>query len=201
MRLVFYCIAAYCCIFLLGSCGKKQTTSEETRFTKEDSVTDRYLAFEDSILKSWNIMINDDNQKINAMHNLLHELMISHPEDRDNLAALEERLDQLKRMRYTQKSMSNADVIEEYDFASNSLVSELISLAESKKEFAYNTTLQKLVDDIRSADQRVDIYRLEYDSIVMAYNKFLERNQTFLKEVDAHAAPEKRPLFQMVSEE
>jgi hypothetical protein len=144
-------------------------------------------------------MINDDNQKIKCMHNLLHELIATSADERDKLAQFEEQLDQLARLRYTQKSMGNADVIEEYDFASATLVGELISLAESKTAFAYNATFQKLVDDIRTADQRVDNYREDYDDIVMHYNSFLENNKNDLKEITHNDSLEKKPLFRMVS--
>jgi hypothetical protein len=100
-------------------------------------------------------------------------------------------------LRYTQKSMGDEDLIEEYDFASNSLVIELISLAESQKEFAYNTKLQKLVEDIRIADQRVSNYRQDYDDITMRYNQFLETNHLYLKDISQADSLEMKPLFQM----
>jgi hypothetical protein len=174
---------------------------EETHFTKADSLTDTYLQLKDSMLHTWNAMINDDNQKIKAMHNLLHELKVSLPSRRDELDSYEDRLEQLVHSRYTQKSMGNADVIEEYDFASNSLVSELIALAETQTQFAYNTTMQKLVETIRTADQRTDSYREEYDRIASEYNSFIDDNKRWLKEVDPDVFHEKRHLFQMVSED
>ncbi|MFZ6010275.1 MAG: hypothetical protein ACOYXT_07980 [Bacteroidota bacterium] len=192
---IFICSALTLCKCTEAPRGK------ETHFTKADSLTDTYLALQDSMLSAWNVMIYDDNRKIKAMHNLLHELMISKPNHRDLLRTYEERLDQLTRTRYTQKSMANADVIEEYDFASNSLVTELISLAESQTEFAYNTTLQKLVDEIRAADQRVENYRVEYDIIAGQYNSFIEQNRALLKDIERDSFLEKKPLFEMVAEE
>lgn len=183
----------------MWNCTEKPAATSTT-FTKQDSVTDTYLAYQDSMLQAWNIMINDDNQKIKSMHNLVHELMVSNPDHRDDFTMYEERLEQLLHIRYTQKSLANADVVEEYDFASNSLISELLSLAESQTEFTYNTTLQQLADEIRLADQRVNNYRNDYDGIVTAYNRFLEKNKNFLSEVDQDTAPDKKPLFQMVSE-
>ncbi len=170
-------------------------------FTPADSLTDRYLAYQDSMLQSWNIMINDDNQKIKSMHNLLHELSLTSADEREQLAIYRDQLDQLVRLRYTQKSMGNLDVIEEYDFASTTLVRELISLAESRRQFNYNTTLQKLVEDIRLADERVNNYREEYDLIAMKYNHFLERNKTMLKEINYNDSLELKHLFKMVSVE
>lgn len=187
------------CIFFFSGCSRRQSDTPEVVYTKADSVTERYLAFQDSLVKCWHEMINDDNHKIKAMNNLLHELMVTHPEERESLEILEERLEQLTRMRYTQNSIANPDVVAEYDFASNSLVNELIILAESKSEFAYNTTLQRLVDHIRAADQRVELYRLDYDSIAMAYNRFMEFNQPLLQETDLTV--DKKPLFQMIAEE
>jgi len=182
-------------------CGEKpRSQPDTTTFTRADSLTEHYLALQDSMLRAWNIMIHDDNQKIKAMHNLLHELMVSNPDQRETLATYEERLNQLTRMRYTQKSLANNDVVEEYDFASNSIISELISLAESQTEFAYNTTIQKLVDEIRSADQRVNNYRTDYDSIVIVYNRFVNKNRNELKDIVQSSTLETKPMFQMVAE-
>ena len=189
-------ILFFCSGFVLFNCGKKAETSHPT-FTKVDSLTDLYLSLQDSVLQSWNIMINDDNQKIKAMHNLLHELMITSRGQDDQLRDYEERLDHLMELRYNQRSMANEDLIEEYDFASNLLVTELITQAESKTEFAYNTTLQKFVEEIRVADQRVNLYREAYDAITLKYNLFLQENRNYLTEITEEDSVELRPLFQM----
>ncbi|HYG20139.1 MAG TPA: LemA family protein [Ohtaekwangia sp.] len=199
MRKVFSCIVISCFGLALVNCSNKPATNEETTFTKQDSLTDTYLAYQDSMLQAWNIMIHDDNQKIKKMHSLLHELMVSNPDQQEEFSKFEERLEQLRQLRYTQKSMANADVVEEYDFASSSLVSELLSLTESQPEFAYNSTLQALAEEIQLADQRVNNYRNDYDLIVMSYNRFLEKNENYLKALD-QTDPQKKPLFQMVSE-
>ncbi|MBA4054707.1 MAG: hypothetical protein C0490_08355 [Marivirga sp.] len=197
MRIIFFALLLPFYGVVLMSCSVKVTEDTNPTFTKTDSLTDSYLAYQDSMLQSWNVMINDDNQKIKSMHNLLHELIVTSADERDKLEQFEEQLDQLERLRYTQKSMGNADVVEEYDFASTTLVQELISLAESKTEFAYNTTLQKLVDDIRTADQRVDGYREEYDAIATKFNRFLDKYQGDLKEITHKDSLEKKPLFRM----
>ncbi|HNC14257.1 MAG TPA: hypothetical protein PLF59_20920, partial [Cyclobacteriaceae bacterium] len=99
------------------------------------------------------------------------------------------------KIRYTPKTMSNADVVEEYDFASNSLVTELVSMAESLSSFSYNTTIQKLVEQIRSSDLRVENYRADYDSIASAYNRFIEKHATSIKEVTENDTVVKKALF------
>ena len=91
--------------------------------------------------------------------------------------------------------MHNTDVVEEYDFASNSLVTELVTMAESLSSFSYNTTIQKLVEQIRSSDLRVDNYRADYDSVAVSYNRFLEQNADYLKDITDNDTTEKKPLF------
>lgn len=185
-------------IFSSGCSSKKD--SETTSFTKIDSLTDQYLALQDSMLDIWNTMIKDDNQKIKAMRGLLHELQIGGQYVPGELQSYEQRVEQLCRIRYTPKTMWNADVIEEYDFASSSLVTELIALAESYNAFSYNTTLQKLVEEIRSADLRVENYRADYDALATRYNQFIEENKDLLKEIADQGTLDKKPLFQMASE-
>lgn len=185
-------------LFSLGCHSKKQT--DETSFTRIDSLTDMYLTLQDSLLDTWNVMIKDDNQKIKAMKGLLHEVQIGGQFIPGELQSYEQRVDQLCRIRYTPKTMWNADVVEEYDFASASLVTELIALAESYTAFSYNTTLQKLVEEIRAADLRVENYRAEYDAIAIRYNQFIEENQELLKEIADKETLDKKPLFQLVSE-
>ena len=188
-----------CIFFVICSCDHRPK-SDSIKFTRIDSLTDQYLDLKDRMLETWNAMINDDNQKLEAMSNLLHELMVSNPQDRDVLKTFEERLIQLRNSRYTQKTMANTHVVEEYDFASTALVNELISLAESQRQFSYNTTLQKLVETIRSSEQRVQNYRLEYDATAEEYNAFIDKHRNVLKEMDEESFLEKKPLFQMAEE-
>lgn len=188
-----------CGLLVLYSCDKRP--ANESNFTKADSLTETYLALQDTMLQAWNSMMHDDNRKLKAMNHLLHELSISSPDKRDELKALEHRLEDLKTLRYDQHTMSDTEVVSEYDFASNSLVTELISLAESQKEIAYNTTVQKLADSIRAADQRVTNYREEYDRIASRFNGFLERNKSLLKEIEEDSSLEKKPLFGMAAEQ
>jgi hypothetical protein len=183
---------------LIG-CGKKHQT-EAIEFTQTDSLTDIYLTLQDSLLITWNMMIQDDNQKIKAMNHLVHELQVTGDLNPEEVRSLGSRIDQLLRIRYTPKTLWNNDLIEEYDFASESLVNELISKAESIQSFAYNTTLQALVDNIRAADLRVNNYRMEYDAIAMRFNQFVEENKNQLSELGNKESNAKKPLFQMVSE-
>jgi hypothetical protein len=183
--------------FALVNCTEKKQAAEVTAFTKTDSLTDTYLALQDSMLWAWNMMINDDNRKIKAMHDLAHHLMVSNESNKDELMALEQRLEQLAHLRYSQKTMANDDVVAEYDFACQSLISELTTLAESSIGSSDDSTIQELVDQITIADQRVSVYRDEYDSIAKDFNAFLDENKAYLKDIDRSCSLDKKPLFEM----
>ena len=182
---------------ILSGCEKKAT--EQTEFTKADSVTGTYLSLQDTMLQVWNTMIHDDNRKILAMDHLLDKLSVTNPEKSEELSNYQ-RLDELPGMRYDQQSISDPEVVTEYDFASNSLVAELIALAESQREFAYDKSLQTLVDSIRSADQRVLNYRAEYDQVASRFNRFVEQHHDLLEGLSADSFVARRPLFEMAAE-
>lgn len=189
-----------CILLLLTGCGHSRTESDANNFTKADSVTESYLALQDTMLQAWNTMMYDDNRKIRAMDHLLDELWRINPEIRDEVRSLRERLDHLLEMRYDQISITNPSLVSEYDFASNSLVTEIISLAEAQKEFAYNEALQKLSDSIRASDQRVITYRQEYDRMASRFNAFIEQYKEVLEEIDSQTFVQKKPLFEMAAE-
>ena len=194
--------------FIIGSCVffslamtacRPNEKAEVHDFTRADSLTETYLALQDTMLQVWNSMIHDDNRKIKKMHHLLHELSVISTGSHEDLNRLKERLDRLAGMCYDQSSMSDPERVSEYDFASNALITELLSMAESRKEYLHNPTLQKLVDSIRAADQRVMTYRESYDQVASRFNRFIERNEHFLQQVDSEKF-EKKPLFQMAAE-
>lgn len=188
-----------CSLLWFTGCEHKPA-SESYGFTKADSVTETYLALQDTMLQVWNTMMYDDNQKIKSMHLLLNELERINPEIHDEVRSLRERLDQLTGMRYDQTSITNPELVTEYDFASNSLVTEILSLAETQKEFAYNEMLQKLSDSIRASDQRVMSYRQEYDRAASRFNALIEQYKNVLEETDSDSFVQKKPLFEMASE-
>lgn len=187
------------CLMFLGACDQK-STSERSDFTRADSVTETFLALQDTMMEAWNSMIHDDNRKIKAMHHLLQELKRSNPEDLAELESLEVRLEQLVRLRYDQASITDPELVSEYDFASNALVTEITALAEAQQDFPRDQLLQELVDSIRAADERVIPYRQDYDRIATRLNAFIDRNIEVLEQIDSQTFVQKRPLFEMASE-
>lgn len=193
-------IVALACLISCNQQTQQHSAQNNTTFTKIDSLTETYLTLQDSLLHAWNVMAWDEKEKTKAMHGLIHLMHQQSEFDDEQLITLEQRLEQLERIRFTQKSLANNYVIEEYDFASNSLVSEILSLAEADPEFIKDKAAQKLVDKIKLTDQRVGEYRSQYDRIASRYNVFLEKNKNYIKEIDKDYNGEKWALFRMASD-
>lgn len=190
--------ALFSCLF---SCTKPTTPEAETTdFTRLDSLTERYLTLQDNMLAAWNTILRDENRKFKALHAVVDTLMYAGTEDKGELVELQHRLKALSAIRLSQQSLDNPDMLEEYDFAVNSLVTEVVTRAETHSTFSTNAALQKLVEDIKITDQQVPPERAAYDSIAMAYNTFLENNQAVISEVDHDTTITPRPLFDMVQE-
>lgn len=189
--LVFAALAAWGC--------NSRKSADPVSFSPEDFVTESYLAYQDSLLHAWNMMMSDDNEKLSVLHALVTELRTdTREQNQDMLKRFDERLTQLQRIRYTQKSMANADVIEEYDFACTSLVREILSMAEASTAYAENVKLQQLVDHVRLAEERVENYRADYDDLVSHYNAFLDDNKRLLVQINRDSL-KKKPRFELVS--
>ncbi len=181
-----------------GCIPKKADVSAS--FTEADSLTEIILNLQDSLLITWNQMISDDNAKIKAMQFLLHEIEIGGQIGPDEVKALQQRIEQLKSNRFNAKNINQEELVEEYDFASNSLVSELITLAEANSAYSYNSTMQKLVEQIRMAEQRVENYRVKYDDIAVSYNAFIHTHHQILSASENKISLETKALFHTVAE-
>lgn len=189
-NLLFVCLAsAALCI----RCSNT-TTSEKTNFTKADSLTETYLTLQDSIHHAWNLVMSDENEKLKALQETLTHLQAGLREN-EQVRSLSQQLEHLKRMRITPKTLVNPHVIEEYDFACNTLISELNALTETSASVLTDTRAQELLDKVRLSDQRLQEYRVAYDSLAVQFNAFVEKNKSLLKDIDKNSGFHKRPMF------
>ncbi len=192
VNIVFAGLLAGSSLFL--SCGRTATSSEKTNFTHVDSLTEKYLSFQDTLLQAWNVLARDEKEKLESIEKALHGMIRLSVNELPQLSVLHNRLDQLKQIHLTQKTLSNPYVIEEYDFASSSLVSEVLALMESNPKVVSDAELAELIEKIKFTDQQIEVYRNGYDSITSEFNSFIEINKISLKEV-ADNNLEKRPVF------
>jgi hypothetical protein len=188
-------------LILAASCSGSRKESVQTTFTSADSLTDRLLQLQDSVLYAWNVLVSDDNRKFRTIHELLHRMMTLGYHDQETLIALEQRLNAVSSFSLTQESIDDPALVEEYDFATRSLVTELTTLARSHEAFADDPYLRDKVQEIILIDQQVGANRQRYDAIVQEYNRFLEKHRDAVADLELGIPLKEKPLFEIASGE
>ena len=182
---------------LIYSCDGGKNTSKSSDW--RDSLLNTYLALEDSIQKEWSIMIADDDDKHVLMKRLLLEVSYTNNYDKVRFRDLNDQVDQLKAMRYDQKSMSNSALIDSYDSATFDLSDQIFVFARNHPRYDDFPLMSELIDDINGKNNYILMHRIHYDNRVKELNSFKEKNQKKLMATDPEIETEHMPLFELPS--
>lgn len=196
MKKITVVVLAIACV----GCSSNKNRDGVTSFTRIDSLRANFLAINDSLLHSWQVMIKDDNEKLDDMNRLLDEISYTNHYDQAELEEYRDRVKTLKAMRYNQKTMWDSELIDKYDETSHYLVNDLLIYAESHPDYSRFPTIASLVEDIRKAHQRVLYFRIDYDEYAKEYNRFITAYHDLLSEIDNTCDGKKKALFQLAVE-
>lgn len=174
-------------------CSTSSNLQEKTKFTKIDSLTDTYLVLQDSLLQSWNRMVKAESEKTQGLQEVLAQLS-PNLDDQEMAEAFQSRIEQLERIRFTQKSLGNMHVVDEYDRAFESIVEDLQRLKGEMLDADLQTLFSK-VEMISKSQQQKLLQRSHYDSLAAAFNQFVETNKKYLEEIERNVHLESKPLF------
>jgi len=175
------------------SCSSSTTVHERTHFSRTDSLTDIYLVFQDTLLQSWNRVIRFEMDRQAALSMMIDRLQHATIIDNAQTEAYYANLNQIERIRFTQKSMTDPHVIEEYDKAYEELLRQITSVPGASAQ------LEATVEQIESFDLFNAHYRQYYDSVAIEFNTFIKVNWSDLKELDSGVPLEQKPLFWTVN--
>lgn len=176
-------------IGILIGCSSSTGIQERTQFSRLDSLTDTYLILQDSVLQSWNRVVRDEHERTEAMREMIEKLKRSTMADDQQIASYRASFEQLDRIRFTQKTMIDPYVVEEYDRACTELSQTLTKIAGTSAE------LQTTVEWLQTS--KVDHYyhRFYYDSLARSFNRFVFENKSELAELSNAGQLEEKPLF------
>ncbi len=183
-------------IFLYACDGGKNASKSSAR---KDSLLSTYLTLEDSVQKQWSVMIADDDDKYTLMKRLLLEVSYTNNYDKDRFEELNELVDQLKAMRYDQKSMSNSAMIDAYDSATFDLCDQIIVYARNHPRYDDFPLMSELIDDINGKNNYILMHRIHYDTWVKELNAFKKKHRKKLMTADPEIEAESMPLFELPS--
>ncbi len=184
-------------MFLWTGCTMRAPDQKPGRVSLLDSLTNTYLTLHDTLVFTWNSIQRDEYQKIEIMNQLISKLEASNGYDKNEIVLLRTRLEQLQRIQFTPRTLANSDVVDEYNFASNNLIAELIALSESNAALLNHPDWQQLIDEIQTIDMRGVLEREMYDSLAWQLNSFIEENLALMPEIAPQSGLEKTHYFNM----
>lgn len=182
--------------FMLSCVSKKQNSTD---VDKLNSILIEYSALEDSVQKEWSVMIADDDDKHALMKRLLLEVSYTNNYDKEKFAELNGLIDQLKSIRYDQKSMSSSELIDAYDSATFDLSDQIIVFARNHPRYEDFPLMAELIDDINGKNNYILMHRIHYDGQVKELNSFKKKNRKKLLKADSDIGTESMPLFELPS--
>ena len=182
--------------FLYSCDGGKNASKSSGR---SESLLSTYLILEDSVQKQWSVMIADDDDKYVLMKRLLLEVSYTNNYDKDRFRELNDLIDQLKAMRYDQKSMSSSALIDAYDSATFDLSDQIILYARNHPRYEDFPLMSELIDDINGKNNYILMHRIHYDNWVKELNAFKKKHRKKLMTSDPEIEAESMPLFELPS--
>ena len=179
-------ILGFLILTFINCSGKRNSTRLTTQDI--DSINVRAVMLQDSIQATWKVMQSEDDEKLTYMKRLIDEVSYTNVYDQQTYDSLAQSIEQLKAMRYDDRSMANSESIDQYDSATRSVLNRVITFAENHPKYEDYPIMKELIDDIIAFDQRVIYRRVDYDN-------FIETNQKVFSENGKNYT--KKPLFQL----
>jgi hypothetical protein len=159
------------------------------------AVKTQFDVLRDSVDIKWRNMTESDDQKIGVTKLLLRELQAQAGADKTQLQGLERANARLKTRRYTQETMANSDLIDQYDTAQDSLFRALLPVAAPNGN-APTENARNFVEGLQQLDAGVVGFRVQYDRAAQDYNNYVKLHQAEIQSLGGkYALVKPLPLF------
>ncbi|MDH5366030.1 MAG: hypothetical protein OEW67_03530 [Cyclobacteriaceae bacterium] len=172
-------------MFVLGlsSCNSSKHKAETT-FDRIDSLRSHLLTIEDSLLYTWNVMIQDDNEKLSDLSRLLDELKYANVLDSNIINAHKEKVKGVKSSRYYMTKMTS-EKIDYYDSISLALSAQIIQLIDSFPDVASKYPfINELIESVYAREANVLRFRVDYDYVAKIHNQFVMDHEDIIDQID-----------------
>ena len=172
-------VAAIAC-----ACSTSNSIHEHaSTFSKADSLTDVHLVLSDSVLQSWNRIVSTEMDKTRTLQEVIDDLDAATLLSDELRESFEVRMEQLEKIRFTQETVGDPQIVEDYDLAFQTLVNDLEKFTKDNGEFKF-------------LQEHSITNRISYDSLARSFNMFIQKNKSMLKEVNTNNTElEAKPLF------
>ena len=175
------------------SCNKR--VSEDTQVKiEEDSLLIKVQNIQDSLSTAWDNMITDDDEKLGYMRRILLEISYSNF-NQSRTEELNILVDELKKLRYDQKSMVSSALIDQYDSATSMVSRQVIQFGQDFLQNNESDLVSELIHEINLKNNYVLLYRVHYDSFAEELNGLIDDYGPLFEE--KNISIEKKPLFKL----
>jgi|GEM_PF-1299454 len=126
---------------------------------------------------AWLAMTASDDRKIANLELLVKECKMVPGIDSSRYTSFESGILNLKTSRYTQESMNTSSNIDDYDFATDTLLRNVKAFVGANPELEKYQVINQLLEEIGQADDSLIIYRQGYDKTLDLYNAFVTKHE------------------------
>jgi len=194
MKIQFLLFSFVALIFgLLTSCDNKPTQSTESTISSEDLISQadsllnridiewKEMEYADEALLANNQQLADSIAQLEGFNQALY----------DSIPLF---VEEVKRQKYDQQTMSDSIQIEKFDIAMTNLINAVERLQNTLREPADCLLCEAVMKVIKEMDAEYVIRRKKYDQQTHIFNQFVEKNEAQLQKINAEKY-QKMPVF------
>ena len=187
--------------WLTGCSTTINRQGEQVSIEQFDSLRTTYYHLSDSLNYAWTALQQSDEQKLLYLDQILNELDNDQLINSDTLVLLDQMVQNLRELQFDSVTMANTQQIQQYDSLTAVVSDSLLSFTDQITTTTDNPRLLYLTDKVVSENSSVVLYRLRYDYVSQAFNRFIEENKELMSSLDSTGRPVfKRPMFKLVNE-
>lgn len=179
---------------IISSCKKDVSKGKAARL---DSLKYEIDSLNQAIDFAWDTMIAEDNKKLDYLKRIVDEAVYVLNVSEVDRNKLHGDIEALRTFRYDRNSMSDSDLIDAYDSATDSTIRMVMTFIDSVNGNDI-PLIDTLIKDIRQLDEMVIHRRGYYDEPAMAFNRLMKERKRLIKKLgDPYASMEAYPLFSL----
>ncbi len=194
MKYIFHLLVFISFLALVTTSCKQD--SSKSKAAKLDSLRIEIDSLRLAIDKAWDTMIYEDNRKLDYLKRMVDEAVYVLNASEVDQNKLHSNIEALRNFRYDRESMSDSQLIDAYDSATNATIQTVFSFINSIENSDQVPLINELHDDIKQLDDMVIHRRGHYDEPGMALNAILKNQVKMVKKLgEPYASLEAYPLF------
>ncbi|MEQ8358615.1 MAG: hypothetical protein RH860_03945 [Cytophagales bacterium] len=194
MKYLFQFFLLFAFLMAISTSCKKD--SSKSKAAKLDSLKIEIDSLRLAVEKAWDTMIYEDNKKLDYVKRMVDEAVYVLNVSEVDQNKLHSDIEALRNFRYDRQSMSDSELIDAYDNATDSTLRMVFTFIDSIDNSNQVPLIVELRKDIMQMDNMVINRRSHYDEPAMEINSIIKHKSKMLRKLgEPYASMEPYPLF------